>query len=95
MAGQDSPKDTKTIMLENKTDASLIFSVELPDKCFELVASHCNSINSNALNDPKLLTSSKGFMRKTLQQAVQTSFNLVPRSHVELKLHLKGDCKNL
>jgi hypothetical protein len=34
-------------------------------------------------------------MRKTLQQAVQTSFNLVPRTHVEIKIKFNGDCKNL
>lgn len=95
LAGQLSPKDTKTVMLENHTDASLIFSVEIPEKWFQIVASSCNSQSSNAFNDPKLLTSSKGFMRKTLQQTVQTSFNLVPRTHVELKVQLKGDCKNL
>lgn len=81
-------------MLENNTDANLIFSTEIPEKSFEVVASSCNSSSSNALNDPKLLISSKGFMRKTLQQAVQTSFNLVPRTHVELKIQLKSDCKD-
>lgn len=34
-------------------------------------------------------------MRKTLTQPLQTSFNLVPRTHVEVKIRLNGDCKNL
>lgn len=82
-------------MLENFTDSSLIFSLEIDNKAFELIQTRSNSESSNALNDLKLLSSSKTLMRKTLTQTVQTSFNLVPRTHVELKIRLNGDSKNL
>lgn len=92
-AGKDTPLHTKTIMLENTTEANLIFSLELTNKAFEIIHTYTNCTTNNQNVDPKLMSSSKGLMKKTLHQAVQTSFTLVPRSHLEVRIRLNGDSK--
>jgi hypothetical protein len=78
-AKSSARKERKTVVLKNKTDADLIFSVDLSGR-FKLYASRTNS--------PKKYTF--GTLRKTLKNEPETQFHLIPDSLIELDVDFIG-----
>ena len=94
-AGEDSQKDSKTVILTNPTDANLICSLQIDSPFFKLIETHSNSVTTSLSKTQTHFSRSINKQATKALSGVENCFNVTPGSCVSVKIKFDVDNRNL